>query len=130
MFFPTTGRWRVKEVVANITFLTPIRNTHELWQKISDDLTLLSPLIEDAGNLSSVVPGGSATASILSTLSKFTVASVPQTIVLCGAVVHTGTHHNLWLPCQADDEDIPDKEDRFLRLDVDPQAPPEPAAGK
>jgi hypothetical protein len=81
VFFPTTGNWRIKEVVANLQFLTPVPEIHKVWSEIANDLTTLTPLIADAGRLASIVPGGATAGAVLSTISKFSIASVPQTVV-------------------------------------------------
>jgi len=79
--FPTTGNWRVKEIMTSLQYLAPLRQEHQTWQKISDDLQALSPLVDDAASLAAVVPGGGAAGTVLSTISRLTIASVPQTVV-------------------------------------------------
>lgn len=81
LYFPTTVNWRVKEIIASVKYLTPIRNQHQLWQDVSDNIAKLLPLLSGAGSLANLAPGGGAVSTVLSAVAKLQVASVPQTSV-------------------------------------------------
>jgi len=78
LFFPTGANWRAKEISATLKFLTPIKDQHQMWQDISENIAKLSPLLADAGSLASLVPGGAMASTVLSTVAKLQVGSVPQ----------------------------------------------------
>jgi len=79
LFFPTSVNWRVKEVTATLKFLTPLENQHQIWQDMSENIAKLSPLLTDAASVAGLVPGGAAASTVLGTVAKLQVASVPQT---------------------------------------------------
>jgi len=80
MYFPTTGGWRIKEQIATVTFLKPVSAHHSLMERIGDHFKEVSPLIGDAGELAKLapLPGASGVGTLLSTMAKLQVNSVPQ----------------------------------------------------
>jgi len=81
LFFPTDVNWRVKEIAATLKFLTPINSEHHKWADVSEQIAKLSPLAADAGSLASLVPGGAGVSTVLNTVARLQVGSVPQTTV-------------------------------------------------
>lgn len=98
LYFPTNVNWRVKEITATLKFLTPIKDQHQLWQDISNNIAKLSPLLADAGSLASLVPGGAGASTVLSTVAKLQVGSVPQTSVNWSVekTTHVGLDNFRW----------------------------------
>jgi len=79
LYFPTKCNWRVIEIAATVKFLTPVKDQHELWRDISTNISKLSPLVSDAGSVASLIPGGAMASTVLSTVAKLQVGSVPAT---------------------------------------------------
>lgn len=98
LYFPTTVNWRVKEIAATLKFLTPVTEQHQLWQDISDNIAKLAPLVADAGSLASLAPGGSGASTVLSTVAKLQVGSVPQSSVKWSVekTVHVDSNGKPW----------------------------------
>lgn len=98
LYFPTNVNWRVKEITATLKFLTPIKDQHQLWKDISDNIAKLSPLVADAGSLASLLPGGGGASAVLSTVAKLQVGSVPQTTVNWSVekTTHVGVDGSRW----------------------------------
>jgi hypothetical protein len=85
-FFPLNSGWRVKEVIATVKYLSPVRDQESLTDRASADWQKLQPLVADAGALAPslapipVVGGVAAAASpILSAVSKLQIGNVPPT---------------------------------------------------
>jgi hypothetical protein len=78
VYFPISGGWRVREIVATVKYLMPVHQQEDWWSQIAKDLKLLSPLTADAGTIAGLVPGGATASRWLQTVSKLQAASVPQ----------------------------------------------------
>lgn len=80
-FFPLDSGCRVKEVVATVKYLSPVRDQESLSERANADWQKLQTLLADAGTLAPVLsptPGvGAAAASpVLSALSKMQIGTV------------------------------------------------------
>lgn len=84
MFFPTWCGWRIKELAAQVKYLSPVRQSHSLLTAVAQDWKQVSPLVADAAQvagLASGIPGAAAGAkeasNVLDTLAKLQINSVP-----------------------------------------------------
>lgn len=80
LYFPLYYGWRIKELVATVNYLTPVHQQVDWWNKIADGWKNISPLVSDASSLAQLVPNPAfaGAASILSTIAKLQINSVPQ----------------------------------------------------
>jgi hypothetical protein len=85
LYFPISGGWRVKELVATVKYLSPVQDQKRWSDKAAVEWQGLQPLLADAATLTSSlapIPGvGTAAAGaapMLSALSRMKVGSVPQ----------------------------------------------------
>lgn len=78
LYFPISGGWRFKELVATVKYLSPIPEQHSWMKTVGKDLQALQPLAGDAAGLAGLVPGGGTASKWLEAVSKLQVASVPQ----------------------------------------------------
>jgi hypothetical protein len=67
--------------VATVKYLTPFPQQANWWTKVADDWKQISPLVDDASKLAAAVPNPAFTgaASLLSTIARLQINSVPQT---------------------------------------------------
>jgi hypothetical protein len=79
VYFPVSGGWRVREIVATVKYLMPVYQHQDWWSQVAQDLKMLSPLAADAGTVAGLIPGGATASKWLQTVSKLQVGSVPQT---------------------------------------------------
>jgi hypothetical protein len=79
LYFPISGGWRVREIMATVKYLMPLPKHKEWWAAVQQDLQLLSPLLNDAGAIAGLVPGGATPARWLQTIASLQACSVPQT---------------------------------------------------
>jgi hypothetical protein len=81
LFVPTSGGWRIKEVVATVKYLSPVHEQATWWEKAADPLKNLAPVAGALGAAGQLVPNPAvATASgMLSAVAKLQLTSVPQT---------------------------------------------------
>ena len=80
-YFPISGGWRIKELVATVKYLSPVEDQRNWSSKAADEFQRMQPLLANAGQLASVfgvVPFAAGAAPILTALSKFQVGTVPQ----------------------------------------------------
>lgn len=84
LFFPTWTGWRIKELSVQLKYLSPVRESESLLTEVARGWTQASPLISDASQLAGLfapIPGAAAgakeAATILDTLAKLKVNSVP-----------------------------------------------------
>jgi len=81
VFFPLSGGWRIKELVATVNYLHPFRQ-HTSWRQLfADDWkTLVAPTVAEAGSLAGLVPNPAfaGASALLGTIAKLQVNSVPQ----------------------------------------------------
>lgn len=81
-YFPISGGWRAKELVATVKYLSPVSDQENWSEKAADDWRRIQPLVADAGQLASslaaAVPVAAGAAPVLSALSKLQIGSVPQ----------------------------------------------------
>lgn len=87
MFFPVSGGWRIKELVATVKYLQPVGEQESWSEKSANEWSKLQPFVAGAGTLASQlsgVPGvglpAAGAAPILSALAKLKLGSVPQGI--------------------------------------------------
>jgi hypothetical protein len=78
VYFPISGGWRVREIVATVKYLMPVHQQQAWWSQVAQDLKMLSPLAADAGSVAGLIPGGATASKWLQTVSKLQVGSVPQ----------------------------------------------------
>lgn len=82
LYFPISGGWRAKELVATVKYLSPVSDQKNWSAKAADDWQKAQPLLADAGQLASslgtVVPIAAGAAPVLSALSKLQIGNVPQ----------------------------------------------------
>jgi hypothetical protein len=84
MYFPAWGGWRIKEVVAAVKYLSPTAEQQSMWNAAARDWQTLQPIVADASQLAGALGPGPGTAaggaaSLLSTIAKLKINSVPQT---------------------------------------------------
>ena len=80
-FFPLDGGWRIKELVATVNYLHPLRERTDWWNKFADDWkNIFAPTIADASSLAGLVPNPAfaGASTLLGTIAKLQVNSVPQ----------------------------------------------------
>ena len=79
MFFPISGGWRIREIVATVKYLMPVPQHQNWWAQALKDVQSLAPLAGGAGDVAGFVPGGATASKWLETVGKLQPASVPQT---------------------------------------------------
>lgn len=79
LYFPISGGWRAKEILATLKYLSPTPDQHSWLQQAGKDVQAVQPLLGGASQVAGLVPGGAAASKWLQTLSKLQVSSVPQT---------------------------------------------------
>jgi len=96
LYFPISGGWRIKEIVATLKYLAPAPE-RSWFDEARKDLTAVQPLLGGAGQLAGLVPGGATASKWLETVSKLQVSSVPQTSNLKWSVgkVTFGSKHGV-----------------------------------
>jgi hypothetical protein len=84
LYFPTTGGWRVLELLATIKYLCPAKEHASLLQEAAHTFATAQPIVEDASKLAAVgsgLPGvgpiAAGTAVLLDTIGRLKVTSVP-----------------------------------------------------
>lgn len=85
LYFPISGGWRAKELVATVKYLSPVSDQRNWSSKAAEDWQKAQPLVAGAGQLAAslgVVPGlgtvAAGAAPLLSAIAKLQVGSVPQ----------------------------------------------------
>jgi hypothetical protein len=78
VYFPISGGWRIREIMATVKYLAPVHQQQAWWTQAGQELKLLQPLVGDAGNIAGLVPGGATASKWLETVSKLQAGSVPQ----------------------------------------------------
>jgi hypothetical protein len=82
LYFPISGGWRAKELVATVKYLSPVSDQKNWTAKAAADWQKAEPLLAGAGQVASslgaVVPIAAGAAPVLSALSKLQIGSVPQ----------------------------------------------------
>jgi hypothetical protein len=86
LYFPTTGGWRIEELLATIKYLCPAREHASLLQEAAHMFAAAQPIVEDASKLAgvgSMLPGvgpiAASTATLLDVIARLKVTSVPPT---------------------------------------------------
>jgi hypothetical protein len=84
LYFPTTGGWRIKELLATIKYLCPAAEHSSLLQEAADLFATAQPIIEDASKLAAIGSGlpeigpvAASAATLLDVLAKLKITSVP-----------------------------------------------------
>ncbi len=82
LFFPTWHGWRIKELSAQMKYLSPVRQSTSLVTALAQDWKDISPLVSGAGALAGAVAplaGGAVkgASTALDTLAKLQINSVP-----------------------------------------------------
>lgn len=84
LYFPSTGGWRIQELVATVKYLCPAREHASLLQEAAHMFATAQPIIEDASKLAAGaawIPGAgiaaTGTAALLDTIAKLKITSVP-----------------------------------------------------
>lgn len=81
LYFPLTGGWRIKELVATVKYLTPVREQHAWWDDMAKGWkTFGAPAAADASRLAGLVPDPAfkGAAALLGAIAKVQINSVPQ----------------------------------------------------
>lgn len=82
LYFPISGGWRAKELVATVKYLSPVSDQKNWTAQAAEDWQKAEPLLAGAGQVASslgaVVPIAAGAAPVLSALSKLQIGSVPQ----------------------------------------------------
>lgn len=101
LFFPRSGNWRIKEITAAVTYLTPMREHESLLDQVATDWSRIQPYVSGVSQLASaaagtavggpiggVAAGGAVGRAVdmLGTLARVQLTSVPQTGNLAWAV--------------------------------------------
>lgn len=83
LYFPTTGGWRVQELVATIKYLCPGREHASILRDAAHTFATAQPIVEDASKLAArsglpgVGPIAASTATLLDVIARLKVTSVP-----------------------------------------------------
>ena len=84
LYFPTTGGWRVQELLATIKYLCPAKEHASLLQEAAHMFATAQPIVEDASKLAAIGSGlpdvgpiAAGTAVLLDTIGRLKVTSVP-----------------------------------------------------
>lgn len=83
VFFPLGGGWRIKELVATVKYLTPVREQQNLMDQAAKEWQQLQPVVDGAGTVARLAapalgPIGVGASTALSAIAKLKVDSVPQ----------------------------------------------------
>ncbi len=80
LYFPLNSGWRIKELVATVNYLSPVHEQVSWWDKIAEGWKNISPLVSDVSSLAQLVPNPAfaGAATVLSTIAKLQINSVPQ----------------------------------------------------
>jgi hypothetical protein len=85
-YFPTTGGWRVEELVATVKYLCPSREHASHLQDAANMFSTAKPMVEDASKLASVgsmLPGvgpiAASSAVLLNAIARLKITSVAPT---------------------------------------------------
>ncbi len=79
LYFPISASWRIKEQVASIKYLSPVREQNSWLAQVGKGLQSLQPAVGDAGTLAGLVPGGATASKWMEAVAKLKISSVPQT---------------------------------------------------
>jgi hypothetical protein len=84
LYFPSTGGWRIEELLATIKYLCPAKEHASLLQDAAHMFATAQPIVDDASKLAAIgsgLPGGgpiaASTATLLDVIAKLKVTSVP-----------------------------------------------------
>ena len=81
LYFPISGGWRIKELVATVKYLSPVEDQKNWSSKAAEEFQKMQPLLANAGQFASdfgAVPIAAGVAPVLTALSKLQVGNVPQ----------------------------------------------------
>jgi hypothetical protein len=79
LFFPLTGGWRVEPVVASIKYVRPLPHHDNLVKKVAEYWDTVAPIVSKVAELTEHldIPGVSTSASLIDTLAKVPITSLP-----------------------------------------------------
>ncbi len=77
LYFPISGGWRAKELVATVKYLSPVSDQKNWSAKAAEDFQKVQPFLAGAGQLAGA-GGVPLAAPVLSVLSKLQIGTVPQ----------------------------------------------------
>ena len=79
LYFPLTGGWRVESVVASIRYVRPLPHHDNLVKKVADYWDTVAPIVGKVAELTKGldIPGVSTSASLINTLAKVPITSLP-----------------------------------------------------
>jgi len=79
LYFPLTGGWRVEAVVASIKYVRPLPHHDDLVKKVAEYWDTVGPVVSKVAELTEHlnIPGVSTGASIINTLAKVPITSLP-----------------------------------------------------
>jgi hypothetical protein len=84
LYFPTTGGWRIEELLATIKYLCPGKEHASLLQEAAHMFATAQPIVEDASKLAAIgrgLPGvgpiAASTATLLDVIARLKITSVP-----------------------------------------------------
>ena len=85
LYFPVSGGWRAKELVASVKYLSPVQDQKTWTEQAGQDWQRMQPILASAGQVAgavTAVPGvgtvAAGAAPILGALSKLQIGNVPQ----------------------------------------------------
>ena len=78
LYFPISGGWRIREIVATVKYLVPLAQHQDWWAKAVKDFGAIAPLLGGAGAVAGFVPGGATASKWLQTVGKLHPGSMPQ----------------------------------------------------
>ncbi len=79
LYFPLTGGWRVEPVVASIKYVRPLPHHDNLVKKVAEYWDTVAPIVSKVAELTEHldIPGVSTSASLINTLAKVPITSLP-----------------------------------------------------
>ncbi|HLX57357.1 MAG TPA: hypothetical protein VKR83_10055 [Ktedonobacteraceae bacterium] len=79
LYFPLTGGWRVESIVASIKYVRPLPHQEDFGQKVAQYWDTVAPVVSKVADLTEQlnIPGVSAGATLINTLTKAPITSLP-----------------------------------------------------
>lgn len=77
MYFPLTAGWRVKELVATVKYLSPIKKDVDWVTKVAHIWDIGAPALGGASDIAKLIPPAAIPGSILAAISRIKLNDVP-----------------------------------------------------
>ncbi len=78
LYFPISGGWRIREIVATVKYLSPLPEERSWLRQGEKDLAAAQPALGAASQIAGLIPAAGTASKWLDTISKLQVTSVPQ----------------------------------------------------